>query len=558
MLARAATAARRSVVGAIAQTTSSAVSLQGLRGVQAAGLSVASASATDFKVFERPKQYDEELRERRAKAMLGGGIKSIDAQHARKRMTARERIECLVDIDSFVEYDIFVRHRCTDFGMEKNRPDGDGVVTGRATINGRPVMIISQDFTVVGGSLSETNASKITKAMDQAMKMGVPVICINDSGGARIQEGVGSLAGYGEIFQKNIHASGVVPQLCLIMGPCAGGAVYSPALQDWIFMVKKNSHMFITGPAVVKSVTGENVDKEELGGAYTHTTKSGVAHLALDSDIEALRAMRELFDFLPLSNRAETEHRPTTDSPDRECLLLDSIIPSDPAATYDMKKVVHSVVDNEDFFELMPDYAKNIIIGFGRLDGKTVGVVANQPLEKAGCLDINASVKAARFVRFCDAFNIPLVTFVDVPGFLPGSQQEYDGIIRHGAKLLYAYGEATVPKLTVITRKAYGGAYIVMSSRHLQGDLNYAWPTGEVAVMGAKGAVEIIFRGDNSPEREAEYKAKFGTPVVPAERGFIEDVIDPKTTRARLIKDLNFLSTKQVTAPWKKHDCQPL
>jgi len=506
-----------------------------------------------------PTSFADKLPKLREQAQAGGGEKRIEAQHARGKLTARERIELLVDPGSFVEYDAFVEHRCHDFGMDKQRIPGDGVVTGRATINGRPVMICSQDFTVFGGSLSETHAAKICKVMDQAMLTGCPVISINDSGGARIQEGVGSLAGYGEIFQKNIMASGVVPQLCLIMGPCAGGAVYSPALQDWIFMVKNTSYMFITGPSVVKSVTGEDVTQEQLGGAVTHTTKSGVAHLALENDIDALRAMREFFDFLPLSNRDQVPQRETLDRADREDPSLDTIVPTDSSKSYDMKHIIRTVVDDGTFFELMPNYAKNLIIGFARMDGKTVGIVANQPTEKAGVLDIDGSVKGARFVRFCDAFNIPLVTFVDVPGFLPGTQQEYDGIIRHGAKLLYAYGEATVPKVTVITRKAYGGAYIVMSSRHLRGDINYAWPTAEVAVMGAKGAVEIIFRGSkNQAEEEAKYIEKFGTPLVPAQRGFIEDVIEPRTTRKRLIQDLRFLASKKQELPWKKHDCQPL
>ncbi len=454
---------------------------------------------------------------------------------------------------------MFVQHRSSDFGMEKQKIPGDGIVTGRGTINGRPVVVCAQDFTSFGGSLSETHAEKMLKAMDQAMLIGCPIISLNDSGGARIQEGVGSLAGYGEIFQKNVLASGVVPQLSVIMGPCAGGAVYSPALQDWIFMVKNTSYMFITGPSVVKSVTGEDVTQEQLGGAITHTTKSGVAHLALENDMEAIRAIRELYDFIPLSNKAELPSRETSDDANREDIVLDSIVPTDSQASYDMKSIIKRVVDDETFFELMPAYAKNIIIGFARLDGKTVGIVANQPKEKAGCLDIDASVKGARFVRFCDAFNIPLLTLVDVPGFLPGTEQEYDGIIRHGAKLLYAYAEATVPKVTITTRKSYGGAHLVMSSKQLRGDINYAWPTGEVAVMGAKGAVEIIFRGsDNKAEEEAKYVEKFGNPMVPAERGFIEDIIEPRITRKRIIQDFKFLSTKSQTNPWKKHDTQPL
>lgn len=534
--------------------------------VKAAPVCVAASRPTSTSTekkewnFTRPaKTFADKLPELEAQTKLGGGQKRIDAQHARGKLTARERIDLLVDPNSFVEYDAFVEHRCTDFGMEKQHIPGDGVVTGRGTINGRPVMVCSQDFTSLGGSLSYTNSQKVQKAMDQAVLMGCPIICLNDSGGARIQEGVDSLAGYGEIFQKNVMASGVVPQLSVIMGPCAGGAVYSPALQDWIFMVKNTSYMFITGPSVVKSVTGEEVTQEQLGGAMTHTTKSGVAHLALDNDIEALRAMRTLFDFLPLSNKDKTPERETTDSPTREDVSLDSLVPHDNTTSYDMHQVISRVVDDGSFFELMPGHAKNILVGFARMDGRTVGIVANQPTEKAGCLDIDASVKGARFVRFCDAFNIPLVTFVDVPGFLPGTQQEYGGIIRHGAKLLYAYAEATVPKVTVITRKSYGGAYLVMSSKHLRADQVYSWPTGEIAVMGAKGAVEIIFRGsDNQAAEEAKYVEKFGNPMMPAKRGFIEAIIQPRQTRTRIIQDLKFLASKDQKNPWKKHDTQPL
>jgi propionyl-CoA carboxylase beta chain len=521
----------------------------------------AAAEATPEWKYSTPKKvFADKLPSLREASTLGGGIKRIEAQHAKGKLTARERVFALLDQDSFVEYDRFVVHRCTDFGMDKGEKiPGDGVVTGRGMINGRPVMVCSQDFTAYGGSLSETNAAKITKVMDQAMLVGCPVICLNDSGGARIQEGVGSLSGYGDIFYKNVQASGVVPQISVIMGPCAGGAVYSPALQDWIFMVKNTSYMFITGPSVVKSVTGEDVTQEQLGGATTHTTKSGVAHLALDNDLEALRAVRELVDFLPSSNRSPQAVRVTQDPADREDAVLDTIVPTDPQASYDMKHVVTRIVDDGNFFELMPGYAKNILIGLARLDGRPVGIVANQPLEKAGCLDIDASVKAARFVRFCDAFNIPLVTLVDVPGFLPGTHQEYDGIIRHGAKLLYAYSEATVPKLTVTTRKSYGGAHLVMSSRQLRGDINYSWPTGEIAVMGSKGAVEIIFRGAaNQADEEAKYVEKFGNPMIPAQRGFIEEILDPRATRARLIQDLAFLTTKKQEGPWKKHDTQPL
>lgn len=492
-------------------------------------------------------------------ALAGGGQKRIDAQHKRGKLTARERVDLLVDPDSFIEYDRFVQHRCTDFGMEKQHILGDGVVTGRGMINGRPVMIASQDFTTFGGSLSYTHAQKIVKVQEQALRMGVPMISLNDSGGARIQEGVDALAGYGDIFQRNVDASGVIPQISAIMGPCAGGAVYSPALQDWTVMVKNTSYMFITGPNVVKSVTGENVTQEELGGAHTHTTKSGVAHLALDNDIEAIRALRTLVDFIPLSNKDKVPQRQPTDSPTRSEISLNSIIPSDSTTSYNMKSVVSKIVDNGELFEMMPDYAKNIITGFARLDGKTVGIVANQPLEKAGCLDIDSSIKGAKFVRFCDAFNIPLVTFVDVPGFLPGTQQEYDGIIRHGAKLLFAYAEATVPKVTVTTRKNFGGAYLVMSSKHLRGDLNYSWPTGELAVMGAKGASEIIFKDSaDKAADEAMYNEKFANPLVPAQRGYIDDIIEPATTRQRLIADLDFLATKTQDRPWRKHSTLPL
>jgi propionyl-CoA carboxylase beta chain len=492
-------------------------------------------------------------------ALQGGGQKRIDAQHKRGKLTARERVDLLLDPGSFIEYDRFVQHRCTNFGMEKQHIMGDGVVTGRGTINGRPVMLASQDFTSFGGSLSLTHAQKIVKVMDQSMTMKIPMISLNDSGGARIQEGVDALAGYGDIFQRNVLASGVVPQLSVIMGPCAGGAVYSPALQDWTFMVKNTSHMFITGPSVVKSVTGEDVTQEQLGGAATHTSKSGVAHLALDNDIEALRAMRTLFDFLPLSNTDSVPKRETTDSPHRTEASLNTVVPKENTASYNMKNVIDRVVDDGEFFEMMPAFAKNLITGFARLDGKTVGIVANQPTEKAGCLDIDASVKGARFVRFCDAFNIPLVTFVDVPGFLPGTQQEYDGIIRHGAKLLFAYAEATVPKVTITTRKNYGGAYLVMSSKHLRGDLNYSWPSGELAVMGAKGAVEIIFKdSSDKAAEEAAYNEKFGNPMVPAQRGYIDDIIEPADTRKRLIADLQFLNTKQQTNPWRKHSTLPL
>jgi len=506
-----------------------------------------------------PKPFAERLASLRASALVGGGVDRIAKQHEGGKLTARERIELLLDPQSFVEYDMLKEHRCTEFGMERKKFPGDGVVTGRGTIHGRPVFVFSQDFTVFGGSLSETHAQKICKIMDQAMLLGVPVIGLNDSGGARIHEGVDSLGGYAEVFQRNVMASGVIPQLSLIMGPCAGGAVYSPAITDFIFMVQSTSYMFVTGPNVVKTVTHEVVTQEELGGAKTHTSTSGVAHGSAENDMDALKKLRQLYDFLPLNNKANPPRRPTSDPITRADEKLDRIIPPDANTPYDMHEVVRTIVDEADFFEIMPDYAKNIIIGFARLNGRVVGVVANQPRELAGCLDINASVKGGRFVRFCDAFNIPIVTFVDVPGFLPGTSQEYGGIIRHGAKLLFAYAEATVPKLTVITRKAYGGAYDVMSSKHLRGDSNYAWPTGEIAVMGAKGAVEIIFRGKNVEEETTKYAQRFANPLVAAQRGFVDDIIQPSTTRERLCKDLELLAeNKKLSNPWKKHGNIPL
>ncbi len=504
-----------------------------------------------------------QLDEKRQKARLGGGQKRIDSQHAKGKLTARERIELLLDEGSFEEWDMFKEHRCTDFGMGVEAIPGDGVVTGYGTVNGRLVFVFSQDFTVFGGSLSETHAEKICKVMDHAMKVGAPVIGLNDSGGARIQEGVDSLGGYADVFQRNVLASGVIPQISMIMGPCAGGAVYSPSMTDFIFMVKDSSYMFVTGPEVVKTVTHEEVTAEELGGAVTHTTKSGVADLAFENDVEALAQLRRFIDFLPLSNREKPPVRPTADSADRVDESLDTLVPSNANQPYDMKELLTKVVDEGDFFELQPDYAKNIIIGFGRMEGQTVGFVANQPLVLAGCLDIKSSIKAARFVRFCDAFNIPVVTFVDVPGFMPGTSQEYGGIIKHGAKLLYAYAECTVPKVTVITRKAYGGAYDVMASKHLRGDVNLAWPSAEIAVMGPKGAVEIIFREEkNDPEkiaaREAEYKEKFANPFVAAHRGFIDDVIMPHNTRKRICRSLAMLRDKQLDNPWRKHGNIPL
>lgn len=505
----------------------------------------------------------EKLENKRAQARLGGGQKRIDAQHGKGKLTARERIELLLDDGSFEEYDMFVEHNCVDFGMSEQSVPGDGVVTGSGTINGRLVFVFSQDFTVFGGSLSERHAEKICKIMDMALKNGAPVIGLNDSGGARIQEGVASLAGYAEVFQRNILASGVVPQISVIMGPCAGGAVYSPAMTDMIFMVKGTSYMFVTGPDVVKTVTNEVVTQEELGGAVTHTTKSSVADLALENDIEALHQTRRFFDFLPLNNRQKPPRRPTNDLPDRLDISLDTLVPPNPNKPYDMHELIGKVVDDGDFFELQPAHAANIIIGLGRIDGETVGIVANQPMVLAGCLDINASKKAARFVRFCDCFNIPILTLVDVPGFLPGVGQEHSGIIKHGAKLLFAYGEATVPKITVITRKAYGGAYDVMASKHLRGDLNYAWPTAEIAVMGAKGAVEIIFRADIGDKdkiagRTKEYEDRFANPFVAASKGFIDEVIMPHSTRKRIARGLKMLRNKDLQNPWKKHDNIPL
>ncbi|RRD67286.1 acyl-CoA carboxylase subunit beta [Comamonadaceae bacterium OH2310_COT-174] len=505
----------------------------------------------------------EKLKEKRAQARMGGGQKRIDAQHAKGKLTARERIELLLDEGTFEEWDMFVEHRCSDFGMQDTKIPGDGVVTGYGMINGRLVFVFSQDFTVFGGALSEAHAEKIVKIMQQAMKVGAPVIGLNDSGGARIQEGVASLGGYADVFQQNVLASGVIPQISVIMGPCAGGAVYSPAMTDFIFMVKDSSYMFVTGPDVVKTVTHEEVTAEELGGALTHSSKSGVADMAFENDVEALMMVRRLYNYLPLSNREKPPVRPTSDPADRMDYSLDTLVPANPNLPYDIKELILKVVDNDDFFELQPDYAKNIVIGLARMNGQTVGIVANQPLVLAGCLDIKSSIKAGRFVRFCDAFNIPIVTFVDVPGFMPGTAQEYGGIIKHGAKLLFAYAEATVPKITVITRKAYGGAYDVMASKHLRGDVNLAWPNAEIAVMGAKGAVEIIFRQDkNDPEklaaREAEYKARFANPFVAGARGFIDDVIHPHETRKRICRSLTMLKDKKLENPWRKHDNIPL
>lgn len=502
-----------------------------------------------------------QLEEKRRAARIGGGQKKIDAQHEKGKLTARERIEVLLDPDSFEEYGMFVEHRSSNFGMDDNRVPGDGVVTGHGTINGRLVFVYSQDFTVLGGSMSEANARKICQIMDMAMKMGAPVIGMNDSGGARIQEGVDSLGGYGEIFQRNVNASGVIPQISMIMGPCAGGAVYSPALTDFTFMVKGTSYMYVTGPDVVKTVTHEEVSHSDLGGARVHTQKTGVADLAFDSDIDALLQVRRLINFLPSDNRGTPPKRDTSDPSDRIELSLNTLIPENPNKPYDMKELIHAVVDEGDFYELQTNYANNIITGFGRMDGSTVGFVANNPMHLAGCLDIDASRKAARFIRFCDAFSIPIVTFVDVPGFLPGVAQEHGGIIKHGAKLLYAYAEATVPKITIITRKAYGGAYIVMNSKHLRGDLNYAWANAEIAVMGAKGAGEILFRnkeGKEFTDAVEDYSEKFANPFVAASRGFIDDVIRPQNTRFRICRALQILRYKEVGTPWKKHDNLPL
>jgi len=504
-----------------------------------------------------------QLEDRRDDARLGGGQRRIDGQHAKGKLTARERVELLLDAGSFEEFDMFMAHRCTDFGMEREKVPGDGVITGWGTINGRQVYVFSQDFTVLGGSLSETHAEKICKIMDMAMQNGAPVIGINDSGGARIQEGVASLAGYAEVFKRNVLASGVVPQISLIMGPCAGGAVYSPAMTDFIFMVRDSSYMFVTGPDVVKTVTNEVVTAEELGGAGTHTRKSSVADGAFENDVIALAEVRRLVDFLPLNNRAKPPRRPFFDSPVRIEPSLDTLVPDNPNQPYDMKELIGKLADEGDFYEIQEEFARNILTGFIRLEGSTVGVVANQPMVLAGCLDIDSSRKAARFVRFCDAFEIPILTLVDVPGFLPGVTQELGGVIKHGAKLLFAYGEATVPKVTLITRKAYGGAYVVMSSKHLRGDFNYAWPTAEVAVMGAKGAAEIMHRADAAdPARMAAhvaaYDANFANPFKAAERGFVDEVIMPHSTRKRICRAFASLRGKQLSNPWKKHDNIPL
>jgi len=509
----------------------------------------------------------EELRRRHAIAEAGGGEERRARQHKEGKLDARERIDLLLDEGTFEEMDKLVRHRCRDFGMDEQVIDGDGFVTGFGLIHGRPAYVFAQDFTVFGGSLSEANAKKIVKIMDLALKTGAPVIGLNDSGGARIQEGVLSLAGYADIFLRNTLSSGVVPQISAIMGPCAGGAVYSPAITDFTFMVDKTSYMFVTGPDVIKTVTHEDVTKERLGGAMTHNSVSGVAHFLSHDDAECLRMIRELLSYLPQNNREDPPYRNTGDSPDRQDAALDSIVPAASNQPYDIKDVIHHVVDNGDFFEVHEHWARNIVVGFARMDGRAVGVVANQPAFLAGVLDIDSSTKGARFVRFCDAFNIPILTFEDVPGFLPGTAQEFGGIIRHGAKLLYAYAEATVPKITVITRKAYGGAYCVMGSKHLRTDVNLAWPTAEIAVMGADGAVNIVYKrelstaADPNAMRQAkteEFRERFANPFVAAEHGFVDDVIEPRQTRPQVIRALRMLETKVDTMPKKKHGNVPL
>lgn len=505
----------------------------------------------------------QQLEERRNEARLGGGQARIDAQHSKGKLTARERIEVLLDSGSFEEYDMYKTHRCVDFGMAEKQIPGDGVVTGWGTINGRPVYLYSQDFTVFGGSLSETHAEKICKIMDLAMQNGVPVIGISDSGGARIQEGVASLAGYSEVFRRNAQASGAIPQISMIMGPSAGGAVYSPAMTDFIFMVKDTSYMFVTGPDVVKTVTNEIVSSEDLGGALTHTKKSSVADGAYENDIEALLDLRRFYSFLPLNAGASAPHQETSDTWDREDTSLDTLVPQNPNQPYDMREVVVKLADEGNFFEIQKEFAGNLLVGFIRINGETIGVVANQPLVLAGCLDINASRKGARFVRFCNAFSIPILTLEDVPGFLPGTAQEYGGIIKHGAKLLFAYAQATVPLVTVITRKAYGGAYCVMAPKHLGADVNYAWPSAQIAVMGAKGATEILHRSDlgdddKIAQHTADYEERFANPFVAAQRGFVDEVINPRSTRRRIARSFELLKNKKVHQPFKKHDNIPL
>jgi len=513
------------------------------------------------------KEKQEELRKRRALALAGGGAEKLKKIHDQGRLSARERIELLLDPGTFQELGVFVTHRCTDFGMAEKKVTGDGVVAGYGAINGRLTYVFAQDFTVFGGTLSESNAKKICNVMDLAMQNGAPIVGLNDSGGARIQEGVASLGGYAEIFWRNTMASGVVPQISAVFGPCAGGAVYSPAITDFIIMVKETSHMFVTGPKVIKQVTNEEVTFEELGGALAHSTKSGVCHLPAEDDVDCIAKIKELLSFMPQNNMEEPPRREPTDDPQRREPALDEIIPDEPNKPYDMKEVIRLVVDNGEFLEIHPLFASNIVVGFARLDGYPVGVIGNQPNVLAGVLDIQSSIKAARFVRFCDAFNIPLLTFEDVPGFLPGTEQEWGGIIKNGAKLLYAYCEATVPKLTVITRKAYGGAYDVMSSKHIRGDYNVAWPTAELAVMGPEGAVDIIFKREiaaaEDPEAKrrelvADYNAKFANPYVAAELGYLDDVIMPSETRPKLISALHSLMNKRQSIPYKKHGNIPL
>ncbi|MFZ1205593.1 MAG: acyl-CoA carboxylase subunit beta [Candidatus Acidiferrales bacterium] len=520
---------------------------------------------------QNPRHHDrlDELRKRNAEAEAGGGAERRQREHKAGKLGARERIDLLLDEGSFEELDKFVRHHCRDFGMEEQRPAGDGFVTGYGRIDGRLVYVFAQDFTIFGGSLSEANASKITKIMDLAMRQGAPVVGLNDSGGARIQEGVMSLAGYADIFLRNTLASGVIPQISAILGPCAGGAVYSPAITDFIFMTRDTSYMFITGPDVIKTVTHEDVTKQELGGAMTHNAKSGVAHFIARDDADCLAMIRELVGYLPSNNVDDPPRRETSDPWDRADAVLNTLVPEDPQQPYDIKDVIHAVADDGEFFEVQEHFAKNLVVGLARFDGRPVGIVANQPAFLAGVLDIDASVKGARFVRFCDAFNIPLVTFEDVPGFLPGTQQEFGGIIRHGAKLLFAFAEATVPKVTVITRKAYGGAYCVMASKHIRTDINYAWPTAEIAVMGPEGAVNIVYKReiDRAPEADRErlrqekiedFRERFANPYVAAERGYIDAIIEPSQTRAKIVTALRSLENKRATNPKKKHGNIPL
>lgn len=504
---------------------------------------------------------DDKLSRKREEALLGGGFSKIEKQHSQGKLTARERIEVLLDQDSFEEYGLYIEHRCTDFGMQEKKMSGDGVVTGSGTINGRLVFVYAQDFTVIGGTLGQAHAQKIERLINMALKAKAPVIGMFDGGGARIQEGVDALGGFGKIFQRIVDASGIIPMISLIMGPCAGGAVYAPALTDFVFMVEKSSYMFLTGPDVVKTVTHEDVDKETLGGASVHSSLSGVADKTFTNDIDALLQTRRLFDFLPLFNEDKIPEIDSYDNPDRIDVSLNSLVPENPNLAYDIKELIYKIVDEGDFFELKPNFAKNIITGFARMDGRTVGIVANQPLELAGTLDIKSSRKAARFIRFCDAFNIPLITLVDTSGFLPGTSQEHNAVINHGAKLLYAYAESSVPKITVITRKAYGGAYITMNSRHLRGDLNYAWEGAEIAVLGAEAAVNIMYKNlspEEKTEKIREYKEKFSTPFFAASRGYIDEVITPQVTRKRICDGLRFLRNKSVKLPRKKHDNLPL